>query len=89
MSQDAVRVHSKGVRNFAWKGVPIPDIVAWAAARQERMIAYRYTHRYVSPTYGHLIEEWHEDAMPASFFHNMRLEAGEHMEEIPRIRYEH
>ena len=79
-----LRVNTKGMRVFTWRGEPIADIETWAQSRGEQMVRYRYTRRYYEPMYQREVEEYYDDAMPASFFGNLRYGTGEHYLELER-----
>ena len=65
---------------YAWKGVPIQDIEAWAQSHQDSLVKYRFRKRYFSPERKEEVEERSSGRMPRSFFESIRLAAGESIE---------
>lgn len=67
---------------FAWRGVPITDIHAWAANRGERMVKYVAV-RYVPSIFlGVLVKEEKVGEMPESFWDHLIMTDGWSYEEI-------
>ena len=66
------------MKKFTWRGKPIDDIRAWAAARGEQMVRYR-AERYVpNPLTGTMDIETMDGEMPMSFWANLRTTDGWH-----------
>ena len=61
---------------FTWLDEPIPDIVAWAQARGERMVDYRADRTVLNPCTGQLETETHTGTMPESFWNSLRMDGG-------------
>lgn len=69
--------------SFTWRGEPIPDIAAWAAARGERLVPYRAERRVPNILTGQLDLEVMTGTMPESFWHTLRQTDGWHYTEVP------
>lgn len=79
---EVIRIHTKGVEIYSWKGQPIHNLTTWCEANHTRLIPYRYTRRYYDPFLRQEIEEYHEGQMPETFFENLQSKGGEHWEHL-------
>jgi hypothetical protein len=65
-----------GAEVFSWRGEPIRDIVAWAAARGERMVSYHAERVVPDLVSGGLTKEEYDGAMPESFWNGLAMTHG-------------
>jgi hypothetical protein len=73
-----------GFQSYSWRGVPIPDINAWAKDRGEKMVRIKVVERNPYIFSGNIEELEYQISMPESFWDSFSWSGNSHYEEIVR-----